>query len=288
MGGARRARRDVRTMTHRIGIAQCARLLVCPECLMTPFEKTREDFIASAEPLYGRFSEKMARIAERFGLWIIYTMNERGEAGEDAQHANPLPLKRTLAQKASTCDIAAKYAGPLPYNTAVIADDAGAIRGFYRKTHLYDAFSVRESERMAPGDRLFDPLETPFGRIGLGICYDLRFPEVGRDAACKGCDLFVLPAAWVDGPGKADQWKTLLRARAVENEMFVAGACRCDERYIGKSLVADPFGRIACEAKGREETLLVADIDLSIATEARCNMPVFEHRKPHLYGSLGS
>lgn len=259
-------------MKFRIGLAQCSHpadgdvpalvddwacravesgvdILVFPECLMTPFEKTPEDYMASAQSLDEEFSQAIRQIAKLHGIWIVYTANERHPDGEP------------------------------PYNTAVIADNEGRMRGYYRKTHLYDAHNVRESERMSSGERFFEPIDTPFGRIGLGICYDLRFPEVARAAACAGCELFILPAAWVDGPNKELHWKTLASARAIENEMYVAALSRVDEGRIGASLVVDPLGNVVAQAPAHEECLLVADVDRSEVASAREAMPVLDHRR---------
>lgn len=323
-------------MTFRLGLAQCAHpqhesvedlvrrfardaasqgvdLLVFPECLMTPFEKTREDFIRTSEPLGGPFSQAMARIAREYGLWMVYTMNERGQAcppdTQDAPNAprtqsfpdapalNPpelpsspkaqgTPGNQSLPNTQGLPDTQSAPNAPLPFNTAVVVDSAGETRGFYRKTHLYDALSVQESERMAPGDRLFEPVDTPFCRLGIGICYDLRFPEVARASALAGCEVFVLPAAWVDGPHKASQWRTLLSARAIENEMFIAGLSRADARYVGESCIVNPLGEVVACAAGKEETLVIHDIDLNLIRTTRSNMPLFEHRRPRLYKSL--
>lgn len=259
-------------MTFRIGLAQCSHpsdgdvpalvddwacraveagvdILALPECLMTPFEKTPEEYQASAQTLDGEFSQAVRQVAKLHGIWIVYTMNERHPEGG------------------------------LPYNTAVISDSEGRVRGYYRKTHLYDAHDVRESDRMSKGDRFFEPVDTPFGRIGLGICYDLRFPEVARAAACAGCELFILPAAWVDGQAKELHWRTLLTARAVENEMFVAGLSRVDPKRIGCSMVVDPLGGVLAQAGAHEERLVTADIDLEAVRAARQAMPVLEHRR---------
>ncbi|WP_165048335.1 MULTISPECIES: nitrilase-related carbon-nitrogen hydrolase [unclassified Adlercreutzia] len=283
-------------MTFRLGLAQCTHpadgdvialvercardaqaagvdLLAFPECLMTPFEKTREDFLASAEPLDGAFSQEMSRIAAAYNLWMVYTMNERADGAEEGLAGS----RAAAGSDAPAADVR------LPYNTAVVVDGAGTRRGFYRKIHLFDAGDCRESERMAAGGELFAPIDTPFCKLGLAICYDLRFPEVMRAAACAGCELFVLPAAWVDGPRKADQWTALLTARAVENEMYVAGLSRADERCIGCSRVVDPFGATVAEAPGKTPALLTADIDLARVRAARAAVPVFEHRRPSLY-----
>ena len=164
----------------------------------------------------------------------------------------------------------------------MLVDAVGIRRGCYRKVHLFDTDFTRESERMSAGDSLFEPVSTPFGRIGLGICYDLRFPELARAQAQAGCDVMIYPSAWVDGPGKADQWKALLAARAVENQMFAVGVSRADEGYIGTSCVYSPAGSALACADGTEQ-LLVCDIDTSGLEDARCAMPILEHRRRDLY-----
>jgi predicted amidohydrolase len=117
----------------------------------------------------------------------------------------------------------------------------------------------------------------------MGICYDLRFPEVARTLALAGSGLLLFPAAWHDGPNKPLHWKTLLRARAIENECFVAGICDAGTRYVGTSHVFDPLGN---ELVGGSDDLFTCDIDLDAVRSARYAMPVFSHRRPELYGSL--
>ena len=229
-------------------------LLAFPECLMQPRELSAEELRELAEPLDGPFARGVAETAARLGLWIAFTMSETNSAG-----------------------------GP-PFNTAVVVDDAGEVRGTYRKCHLYDAHDVRESDRMAAGDSLGQPVCAPFATIGLGICYDLRFPELARNAALAGCDLLLYPSAWYDGPEKTAHWETLLRARAIENECFVAGVCRVGERYVGRSLVTDPLGRVLARGpRGSEEALVVCEIDLDEVARVRKAMPALDHRRPELY-----
>ncbi|MGI6218181.1 MAG: carbon-nitrogen hydrolase family protein [Coriobacteriales bacterium] len=230
-----------------------ASILAFPESLMTPYSKERDEFLEDAQPIDGPFAQAIDDIARRHGLWLVYTLNERND--EDERR---------------------------PFNTAVITDDKGVKRGVYRKTHLFDAEAEHESDRMQAGDELLAPIEAPFATIAVAICYDLRFPEVARKAALQGCQLMIFPASWVDGPGKARQWRTLISARAIENEMFVAGLSRADETRIGRSCVADPWGNIIAEG-GTGEELITCDIDLSKIDEARANMPIFQHRRPELY-----
>ena len=222
---------------------------------MTPFEKTPDDFAASAQPLEGPFAQAMRQMAREFGLWVVFTMNEENSKGG------------------------------APYNTAVVVDDQGRLVNRYRKTHLYIAHGLDESQKMSFGKELFPPVETPFCTLGLGICYDLRFPEMARVAALAGADLLVFPTAWVKGPHKLNHWRTLLAARAIENELFVAGCCRPDSNYVGHSLVADPLGNIIAEA-GEGSELLVVEIDRDKVVSARDAMPCLEHRRPTLYQPL--
>ena len=228
-----------------------ADIIVFPESLMSRFEDEREAFLKESEPLDGPFAQAVDALAAKYGIWIVYTMNE----------ANP---------------------GGLPFNTAVVVDDAGAKRGVYRKVHLFDSATTCESERMAAGDELLAPIDAPFARIGVGICYDLRFPEVARSAAIGGCTLMVFPSAWVAGPGKLPQWYELLAARALENEMFVAGVCRCDEGYVASSAVFAPDGSIRAAA-GAEEEVLVCEINMDTVERMRTAIPVFEHRREDVY-----
>lgn len=227
-------------------------LLVFPECLMSRYEAELGDFLAESQPVDGAFSQAVADVARRAGLWMVYTMNELNEKGG------------------------------LPFNTAVVVDDGGVRRGVYRKVHLFDSDKTRESERMTASDALFEPIDTPFGKLGMAICYDLRFPEVARFAALRGCDILVFPSAWVAGYGKVAHWETLLAARAIENELFVVGVSRADKGYIGRSAVIGPDGTVHAQADG-SEGLVVAQIDTGDLERARKRIPVFSHLRPDVY-----
>lgn len=229
-------------------------LLVFPECLTVPPWSSASDVREAAQPLEGPFARSVAAIARERGLWIVATLYEVDSTGA------------------------------APFNTAFVVDGDGNLRGAYRKCHLYDAHGELESERTQRGDQLFSPIETSLGRLGLGICYDLRFPEVARQAAAEGCELMLYPAAWIAGPHKIEHWRTLLRARAIENELFVAGICRAGTRHVGHSLVADPLGRVVAEAPDQDERLVCCHVDLGAVKVARTAMPILEHRRPDLYG----
>lgn len=244
---------DVLSLVESAATRACQQnvaLLVFPENLMHPRELSTEELFSLAEPLVGPTVQGICAIAKQHGLWIAFTTNEENPAG-----------------------------GP-PFNTAVVVDSGGEIKGTYRKCHLYDAHGVRESDRLTAGSRLCQPIQTPFCTIGLGICYDLRFPEASRQLALGGCDLLLFPAAWHDGPNKVLHWKTLLRARAIENECFVAGVCHGDKRFVGHSYAFDPVGN---ELVSGTDELLMCDIDPLTVRITRDTMPVFAHRRPELY-----
>lgn len=249
---------QARAFGRRAAEAGC-QLLVFPENFMWPRKLALDELVALAEPVDGPFVQGIAQVMRECGVWAVFTMNER----------NP--------------------EGGLPFNTAVVVDDAGNVCGSYRKCHLYDALGVRESDRLTAGDRMPVPVVTPFCCIGLQVCYDVRFPEPARQAAIAGCDLLVYPAAWHVGRCKPEQWETLLRARAIENEVFVAGSCRSGRGFVGRSLVADPMGRVLAQGAGGMEVegldaLVTCEIDRRVLETTRRNMPILEHRRPELYG----
>lgn len=220
--------RNVRRFAERAADAG-ADLVVFPEALMSRFDGSVERFAAAAQPLDGPFCQAIDALAAELGLWVAYTMNERNPRG-------------------------------LPFNTAVITDSTGAQRGTYRKTHLFDKQGEHESVYTTPGSELMAPVRAPFAAIGMAICYDLRFPEVTAAAARDGANLMLFPAAWVDGPDKVNQWKTLLRERAVENGIHVAGVSSVDPNRTGHSCVFAPDGTLLAEA-GADEELLVCQCD---------------------------
>ena len=226
-------------------------LLVFPESLMTPYEKDRGAFLNEAQPITGSFVSSVNDIAREHSLALVYTFNEKNPDGN-------------------------------PFNTAVLTAPDGTTLSSYRKVHLFDSDTTQESDRMAAGSKLFEPVWVQGAIVGIGICYDLRFPEVARYAALHGAQLMLYPAAWVAGERKIEQWQTLLRARAIENEMYVAGLSRCDEGYIGHSCIFDPRGDLLASADDSEQ-LIMATIDSELIDQTRRALPVFDHRKPELY-----
>jgi predicted amidohydrolase len=234
-------------------------LLVLPECASSGYVFDSPDEASPfAERIPGPFTGALTEACARLGTYCVSGMLEY-----DGEHLR---------------------------NTAVLVGPDGLI-GRYRKSHLpflgVDRF-------VAPGDEL-GVFETPIGRIGIEICYDLRFPEVTRTLALRGADLIAQPTNWpVEARSNAD---VLTRARAHENRVFLLTANRVgverDARFCGWSQVCDVQGDRLVEAGASEETLLVAEIDVAqarvkeiVPSPGTYEMSLFGHRRPALYGAL--
>jgi deaminated glutathione amidase len=168
--------------------------------------------------------------------------------------------------------------GPLVHNTAYTVSPAGQTIAAYRKIHLFDALNMRESDTMIPG-RTLPPVVNIAGiKVGFAICYDLRFPELFRYLALQGAQLIIIPSAWYQGPVKEEHWITLLRARAIENTLYVAGCNLVGPSFCGRSGIFDPFG-IQVAAAGEEETLLVGSIHADRVEGVRRKLPSLRNRR---------
>lgn len=173
-------------------------------------------------------------------------------------------------------------------NTSILFNAEGEQAGVYRKVHL---FSLLHEDRHLAAEDSLTVVDTPWGKIGLSICYDIRFPEQFRSHALQGARLVLTPAAFPYP--RLDHWQVLSRARAIENQMFLVGVNRVGSedfgtdgivRYFGNSVLIDPWGKLLLEASETEEELLTASIDLCYADELRLQMRVLEDRRPELYG----
>jgi predicted amidohydrolase len=167
------------------------------------------------------------------------------------------------------------------YNCFTLFDKEGELIATYRKTHLFRLMD--EEKWLAAGDQL-TLAETAVGGVGVGICYDLRFPELFRHYALQGARLILLPAEWPSR--RAAHWRTLIRARAIENQLFVAACNRVGEskgeHFGGGSAVIDPWGETLIEA-GEVESLLTTELDLDLADTVRQRIPIFKDRRPEIY-----
>ncbi|WP_336706392.1 carbon-nitrogen hydrolase family protein [Oerskovia sp. USHLN155] len=195
--------------------------------------------------------------------------------GVGIEHAEPLdgPFVTTLQRWAAETGVAVIAGTTLPgsgsgsgttraVNAVVAIDGGGHLVGVYRKVHLYDAFGHRESDRLEPGPVDAAPTTMTVGGLTFGVmtCYDLRFPESARRLVDAGADVLVVPAAWAAGDLKADHWRTLARARAIENTSVVLAVGQAGKGVTGRSLLVGPDGQVGLELDERAG-LRTADVD---------------------------
>jgi predicted amidohydrolase len=168
------------------------------------------------------------------------------------------------------------------YNTIVALGADGVLLGCYRKIHLFDAFDHMESERIEPGSG--DTLVFRQNDLSFGVqtCYDVRFPELSGRLAAEGADAILLPAAWVHGLLKESQWEVLVRARAIENTVYVAAADQVGAGFSGSSMLVDPMG-VAVARGGETEQVIAGEIDPQRVQAVRQKLPSRKHVRPDVY-----
>ena len=184
-------------------------------------------------------------------------------------------------------NIAEKNYGTLkPFNASILIDDLGMVVGKYRKLHLFDAYSHLESSLYEPGRAPISTVKAKRVGLGLQICYDLRFPEPARLVKLMGAQILSYQAGWYAGERKLDTWKTLLRARAIENGLFVLGTAQCGTEFTGHSMIVSPYGDILAEAEN-DQCVLAFDLDFSILEKYAADVPMFKQRRKDLYELSG-
>ena len=170
--------------------------------------------------------------------------------------------------------------GDKVFNTIFLADN-GALAGVYRKIHLFSLLG--EDRAFSGGDRWL-LADTSIGKIGVIICYDLRFPELSRRLAVEEAQIICIPAQWPKP--REEHWRTLIRARAIENQLFVVACNACGPigklDFFGMSMVVDPKGVVLAEA-GEGEGEIIAALDMQAMAEWRAQIPCFNDRRPELY-----
>jgi predicted amidohydrolase len=166
------------------------------------------------------------------------------------------------------------------YNTAYVLDK-GELKGTYRKLHL---FSLMQEDRFFDAGDGWLVAETSVGRVGVFICYDLRFPELARRLALEGAEILVVPGEWPKP--RQEHWRTLLRARAIENQLFVVSANCCGVvgklDFFGMSMIIDPKGEVLAEG-GYEPAAVAATLDFDAMAAWREQIPCFRDRRPRCY-----
>ncbi len=171
------------------------------------------------------------------------------------------------------------------YNTSVFISQTGKILGFYRKIHLFDInlpgkVKVSESKYFLPGKRICSVILAGI-KIGLTVCYDLRFPEIFRKLTKSGSQIILVPSNFTYHTGK-DHWEALLRARAIENQVYIVAPDQVGENPVthvksfGESLVVDPWGRVLAKGSVGREEVLIATLDLKFLQTLRRQFPVLK------------
>lgn len=224
-----------------------ARVIVLPEYAMFTVPAMDQRFVDSAETLDGPFVTTLLTLAREYRVTIVGGMNERLDGSRIS-------------------------------NTLVAAGPDG-VTTVYRKIHLYDAFGFRESNVVRAGEITTpETFEVDGLHFGLQTCYDLRFPEVTRRLADAGADVVLLPAEWVPGPLKEYHWSTLVRARAIENTIYVAATGQAAPTGSGTSMLVDPMG-IVVTSLGEQTGVVVGEVSPDRIAEVRAKNPALEHRR---------
>ena len=171
------------------------------------------------------------------------------------------------------------------YDTSFLISKSGKVLSTYRKIHLYDALGFKESNKMVSGSRITKPVKTSIGKIGMMICYDLRFPEMARSLATAGAGVLVIPSAWVKGNMKEEHWVTINKTRAIENGCYVIAPDQVGNIYCGRSLVVDPYGKILLDMK-KKQGIGFVNIDLNKVKQTRKILPLLKNRRTDIYPTL--
>lgn len=208
-------------------------------------------------------------------------------AEEEYEHAGLLALRDMARQRSIWMligSIAIKRSDGLINNRSYLIDDSGNIMARYDKIHLFDVDleggeSYRESDLVRPGEQAV-LIETPFGHLGLTICYDIRFPQLYRTLAKAGADILFAPAAFTRKTGEA-HWHTLVAARAIENCAYLVAPCQCGDqkgklKRYGHSLIVSPWGEVLADG-GESAGVITATIDLDMMDAARRSIPALQH-----------
>ncbi|KAL7375766.1 hypothetical protein ABVT39_023573 [Epinephelus coioides] len=224
---------------------------------------SREETLSLSESLTGDTISRYSQLARKLEVWLsLGGFHERGHDWESDRRI---------------------------YNSHIIINDKGDIVSVYRKSHLFDVelpekgISLKESGFTIPGPSLMSPVQTPIGKVGQGICYDLRFPELSLALQRHGAEILTYPSAFTVATGAA-HWEVLLRARAIENQCFVIAAAQVGRHTekrcsYGHTLVVDPWGEVLGDCGGEKPGMVLVEIDLKKVSNTRRNMPVQQHRR---------
>ncbi len=234
-----------------------AALCAFPEFMMfyTNSSQTPKQLAALAETINGNFVKTIAKTAKENRIQIVGSFYEKSRKKDRV------------------------------YDTSFVIDKTGKVISTYRKIHLYDALGFRESDKMASGSKIAKPVKTTVGKVGMMICYDLRFPEMSRSLAAAGSEVLVAPSAWVKGNMKEEHWITINKTRAIENGCYVIAPDQVGNIYCGRSLVVDPYGKVLLDMK-KKQGIGYVNIDLKKVKQTRKVLPLLKNRRTDVYPTL--
>lgn len=267
--------------------------------IQTRTPATARDALAHVEPLIRQAASTGARfILTPEGTNLLEQRRERRDAAvlDEDQDVAVLGLRRLAAELGvwlliGSAIVRSGRAGEgRAANRSLLVDSSGAITARYDKLHVFDVDlpngeRYRESATVRPGDRAV-AADTPWGRLGLTVCYDIRFPHLHRQLAKAGASMIAIPAAFTAPTGEA-HWETLLRARAIETGAFVlapaqGGLHEDGRRTWGRSTVVGPWGEIIAKADHDEPCIVMAKLDMEAVRRARAAVPALTHDRDFL------
>ena len=236
--------------------------LVCfPEFQMaySPLEQSARELSTIAEnAINGNFITTLRKEAKRHRIKIIATIYEN------------IDTKRKKKTDYRVSD------------TAIMISEKGDVMSIYRKLHLYDALGFKESVKLVGGNNIERPVKVGIGKIGLEICYDIRFPEMSRILTLDGANVLAIPSGWVQGIMKVEHWQIMLKARAIENGCYVIAPDQVGNIFSGRSMVIDPFG-ITLLDMGNKEGVGVVEIARDRVESVRKTLPLLKNRRTDVY-----
>jgi len=262
--------------------ARGAQIVCLPELFQTQYFCQREDssLFDLAQPIPGPVTTRLSVLAKQLKIVLVASLFEKRAPG-------------------------------IYHNTAAVFDGDGSLRGLYRKMHIPDDTLYYEKYYFTPGDLGFRAFDTGVGRVGTLVCWDQWYPEGARLTALQGAELIFYPTAigWHPaekaelGVAQHDAWRTIQRAHAIANGVFVAVVNRVGHEtgdirgnavpgagleFWGASFLCDPFGRVIVEASHYKEEVLIGEVDLAVVEDVRRNWPFLRDRRIDSYGQITS
>ena len=247
-----------------------AEMICFPEFQMafSPSSQTSKELFSISESIEGDFIRELSNGAKKNNISILGTIYEK--ANSESKLSESLNNKDIINTKFHV------------YDTVVYINNKGLVKSTYRKIHLYDALNFQESKKLLSGNELFTPVDSPLGKMGILVCYDLRFPELSRLMTLGGSLALISPSGWVQGTMKEDHWLTMCKARSMENGVYLIAPNQVGNIFCGRSLVVDPFGIILLDM-GNKEGMEIIDIDLNRIDIVMNDLPLLKNRREDIY-----